>query len=70
LINAGTYLLSREVVDHIPTDKPCSFEQQLLVPMVEELSPAAFVAHGTFVDIGVPDDYARAQHLFGAGRPA
>jgi D-glycero-alpha-D-manno-heptose 1-phosphate guanylyltransferase len=27
---------------------------------------AAFDDTSDFIDIGVPDDYARAQHLFGA----
>jgi D-glycero-alpha-D-manno-heptose 1-phosphate guanylyltransferase len=66
LINAGTYLLSRDVVGRIPRDLVHSFEQQLLVPCAGELRPAVFVADGVFIDIGVPEDYARAQSMFGA----
>lgn len=65
-INAGTYLLSPQVVETIPTGEVFSFEQQLLMPRVGELRPAAFETAGLFIDIGVPDDYARAQQLFAA----
>jgi D-glycero-alpha-D-manno-heptose 1-phosphate guanylyltransferase len=67
VINAGTYLLSRGIVDMIPPGVPFSFEQQLLGPRVGELRPAAYLAEGLFIDIGVPEDYARAQHLFPLG---
>lgn len=67
LINAGTYLLSQGVLDQIPRGEPFSFEQQLLVPQVGAIRPAAFTAGGLFIDIGVPEDYARAQNLFARG---
>lgn len=63
-INAGTYLLSEGVLDRIPHGEPFSFEQQLLVPEVSRIRPAAFATAGLFIDIGVPEDYARAQQLF------
>jgi NDP-sugar pyrophosphorylase family protein len=34
------------------------------------IRPAAFVTEGLFVDIGVPEDYARAQQLFAPGGAA
>jgi D-glycero-alpha-D-manno-heptose 1-phosphate guanylyltransferase len=70
-INAGIYILSRQVMDMIPAQGPCSFEQQILVPRIAEIRPAAFITEGLFIDIGVPEDYARAQYLFPlpAGRP-
>lgn len=64
VINAGAYLLSADVVRRIPRGEPYSFEQQLLVPQVAALRPAAFPAEGLFIDIGVPEDYERAQRLF------
>jgi D-glycero-alpha-D-manno-heptose 1-phosphate guanylyltransferase len=68
VINGGTYLVSRDVIESIPCGEPFSFEQQLLVPRVAELRPAAFECSGLFIDIGVPEDYARAQELFDARR--
>lgn len=63
-INAGVYLLSAEVMQRIPDGEPFSFEQQLLVPQVRQLRPRAFLAEGRFIDIGIPEDYERAQRLF------
>jgi NDP-sugar pyrophosphorylase family protein len=68
LINAGTYLVSAEVMARIPGGRPHSFEQELLMAHVAELRPLAFVTRGLFIDIGVPEDYARAQALFAAPR--
>ena len=31
------------------------------------MRPAAFATEGLFIDIGVPEDFARAQHLFAQG---
>jgi D-glycero-alpha-D-manno-heptose 1-phosphate guanylyltransferase len=63
-INAGVYLLGAEILRQIPAGEPFSFEQQLLVPRVQALRPHAFVTTGRFIDIGIPEDYDRAQRLF------
>lgn len=65
-INAGVYLLSSGIMERIPAGVPFSFEQELLVPALHEIRPAAMVAEGLFIDIGVPEDYDRAQRLFAA----
>jgi NDP-sugar pyrophosphorylase family protein len=64
VINAGVYLLSAGVIAQIPRDTVFSFEQQLLVPQVGTLRPLAFHTAGRFIDIGIPEDFARAQQLF------
>jgi NDP-sugar pyrophosphorylase family protein len=69
-INAGTYLVSAALIAEIPPGEPFSFEQQLLVPRVGRIRPLAFAAEGLFIDIGVPEDYARAQALFASRAPA
>lgn len=65
-INAGVYLVAADVMQRIPPGELFSFEQQLLVPRVSELRPSAFLTEGRFIDIGIPEDYARAQTLFEA----
>ncbi|MCS6786542.1 MAG: nucleotidyltransferase family protein [Thiobacillaceae bacterium] len=67
LINAGTYLIERNLIEGIPPGRVHSLEQELLVPRVAALRPLAFVCRGRFIDIGVPEDYARAQQLFAEG---
>jgi len=63
-INAGVYLLGAEILRQIPAGAAYSFEQQLLVPRVAELRPLAFRTAGRFIDIGIPEDFERAQHWF------
>jgi D-glycero-alpha-D-manno-heptose 1-phosphate guanylyltransferase len=69
-INAGVYLLASEILHEIPAGAPFSFELQLLVPRVQALRPLAFITEGRFIDIGIPEDFARAQQLFSARDPA
>lgn len=62
LINAGVYIVKNNVFE--PYDFPVSFsfEADFLEKHCAGLSPRAFVTDGYFIDIGVPDDYDRAQH--------
>jgi D-glycero-alpha-D-manno-heptose 1-phosphate guanylyltransferase len=61
-INAGTYVMQREM--HWPESlrEKFSFETEFLVPEIGRLSPAAYEVDGFFLDIGVPEDLERAQH--------
>ncbi len=63
VINGGVYLLSRDLFEGYTLPHVFSFETDLLMPYVKEISPLAFTAVSTFIDIGVPEDYARAQKL-------
>jgi len=60
LINGGVYLLERKFFDTVPEGKAVSLEKDVL-PALLGGSIYGFVSHGYFIDIGVPDDYARAQ---------
>lgn len=61
LINAGVYLLNKNIFDVSVLPNVFSFENQLLFPFVEKIKPLAFVTDGYFIDIGIPVDYERAQ---------
>lgn len=63
VINAGTYVLSRNLFERYALPRVCSFETDLLMPYVAELAPLAFETGGLFIDIGVPEDYVRAQAM-------
>ena len=65
-INGGTYVLGPAVRDRMPKRAAFSFEQELLVPEAESIRPLAFPTTGLFIDIGIPEDYARAQNVFSA----
>ena len=68
-INAGVYLLARTLLDDVALPTAFSFESDYLVPNVADLKPLAFPTEGLFIDIGVPEDYTRAQSLLAVPRP-
>ncbi len=61
LINAGCYVLPRGILDGFEPGKAFSFEADFLYTEVKEQRFDVFVTKGMFIDIGVPEDYARAQ---------
>jgi D-glycero-alpha-D-manno-heptose 1-phosphate guanylyltransferase len=61
LINAGCYVLLRTALDRFPLHTPFSLEQDYLSPLVGHAPLRVFVSRGYFIDIGIPEDYARAQ---------
>lgn len=64
LINAGVYVLERRVFARAPVLQSFSFEQDILQPGAARGILAGHIADGAlFIDIGVPDDYRRAQTL-------
>lgn len=64
LINAGTYVLPRDALARFPLGTPFSLETDYLARAVGEIEFRAFVTRGLFIDIGLPEDYLRAQTLF------
>lgn len=62
-INAGTYIVSRSLLGRDELPLAFSFEADFLKPHIRSLRPLAFEARGTFIDIGIPEDYARAQTI-------
>jgi D-glycero-alpha-D-manno-heptose 1-phosphate guanylyltransferase len=65
LINAGSYFLATDGLGRLPGGPAYSFESCVLVPWSDAGQVAAFDRTSDFIDIGVPEDYARAQALFG-----
>lgn len=61
LINAGCYVLPSHALDAFPLGQSFSFETEYLAKEVGRTPFTAFITHGRFIDIGVPEDYARAQ---------
>jgi len=58
LINGGVYLLRRRVLDYIA---PKSSLERDVLPVLPTRSFAGSVYDGFFLDIGIPEDYERAQ---------
>jgi D-glycero-alpha-D-manno-heptose 1-phosphate guanylyltransferase len=60
-INSGCYLFNHDLFDGLDLPERFSFERDFLAPRIGQLQPLVFAGHGYFIDIGVPEDLARAQ---------
>jgi D-glycero-alpha-D-manno-heptose 1-phosphate guanylyltransferase len=61
LVNAGVYVFKRTVFELIP-EGPASLERNVF-PQLLDYGVSALEHDGLFIDIGTPEDYARAQQL-------
>jgi D-glycero-alpha-D-manno-heptose 1-phosphate guanylyltransferase len=61
-MNAGIYLCKREIIACIPLGLAVSFERET-IPAILNRSCRVFPTAGPFIDIGIPEDYDRAQTL-------
>ncbi len=59
-INAGLYVFRREICDQV--QEICSLERDVMPGLATRGMLRAQRGQGYFIDIGVPDDFARAQH--------
>jgi D-glycero-alpha-D-manno-heptose 1-phosphate guanylyltransferase len=66
-INAGVYRIECALLAGRPADQAFSFETEILRPTVERGAVAAYTRTRDFIDIGIPEDYARAQQVLGTG---
>lgn len=61
LINAGCYVFGRKQLDGYPLGIPFSLESDYLTHAVPGGGWDVFVTDGKFIDIGIPEDFIRAQ---------
>lgn len=61
LINAGCYVFPVGILDGFVPGQPFSLETDFLARAVSARRFDLFVTNGHFIDIGIPEDYARAQ---------
>jgi D-glycero-alpha-D-manno-heptose 1-phosphate guanylyltransferase len=64
-INAGVYLLSRQVIDSIPEHAGVSLEYDVFPTLVRR-GLYGYSDRGRFLDIGTPEDLAAAEEFFTA----
>ncbi|HRD67641.1 MAG TPA: nucleotidyltransferase family protein [Candidatus Competibacter sp.] len=62
-INAGVYLLARDLLQSIPTTRPVSLEREIFPTWIGE-DFYGHLAAGPFLDIGTPESYALAEKFF------
>ena len=61
-ISVGFYVLQPDIFAHYLLPDAFSFERDFLARFTPHLRPACYQDVEYFIDIGVPEDYARAQH--------
>jgi len=60
-INSGVYIARRDLFLRFPMNKIFSFENDFLAVKVREVKMTGVVFDNQFIDIGIPEDYERAQ---------
>jgi NDP-sugar pyrophosphorylase family protein len=70
-INAGTYLLEREVLDLIPAGRPVSIERETFPAIIAGARPLyAYTTDDYWIDLGKPEAYLDAhRHVFDGTMP-
>lgn len=61
LINGGIYRVHRSLFDGFAVGNPFSFEKELMQKSYREKNFYAYADGAYFIDIGIPEDYSRAQ---------
>ena len=64
LINAGVYMLRRDALDAIPSNRAVSLEEETFPGMVARRELFAWQVEARFIDIGTPDSHRTAQSFF------
>ena len=60
-INGGVYMINRALFEKYPRPQKFSFEKDLMEKLYTQEQFYAMPSDGYFIDIGIPEDYARAQ---------
>ena len=63
-INGGIYLMKKSVIERFNFPARFSFETDFLKGKIGELKAFGKVFDAPFIDIGIPEDFRRAQNLF------
>lgn len=61
LINAGVYLFHSRLCNELPPQSSFSFERDFLDNVIHTHNVLPSISDGYFIDIGVPEDYRKAQ---------
>ncbi len=65
IINGGAYILDKELyLNHTPANSNFSIEKDFFEKELQNFRIFGFESKGYFIDIGIPEDYTKAQHDF------
>jgi D-glycero-alpha-D-manno-heptose 1-phosphate guanylyltransferase len=63
-INGGVYFFDKKLFNKVDVPQKFSFEKEVLEKYTGKLKYYGRVFNGYFIDIGIPEDYNKAQHDF------
>ena len=63
-INGGVYCIKKDIFKNYNFSEKFSFEKDFLEPYITKLSIEAYCSNSYFIDIGIPEDYYKAQEDF------
>jgi D-glycero-alpha-D-manno-heptose 1-phosphate guanylyltransferase len=63
-INGGVYFFDKKLFSKVDVSQKFSFEKEILEKYTGQLKFSGDVFDGYFIDIGIPEDYNKAQHDF------
>ncbi|MCK4736539.1 MAG: hypothetical protein KAT65_29065, partial [Methanophagales archaeon] len=66
IINAGVYLMEKDIFSYMPEQSRFSLEYDLF-PKIVDNRCYGFLTEGEFIDIGTPERYEKAKDLYSAG---
>jgi len=64
LINGGVYYFKKSLLEKIKTEDKFSFEKAILEKHLLDLQIHGKIFDNYFIDIGIPEDYKKAQEDF------
>lgn len=64
LINTGVYLMNKSIIKHFPEQEKFSFETDFMELKTGEIEMKSFITDDYFIDIGIPEDYKKANDEF------
>ncbi len=64
LINGGTYLINQSIFSMLPLEKKFSMEKEVFEKQLNTLKLTGIPFDNYFIDIGIPEDYKKAQYDF------
>ncbi len=59
-INGGVYIITKQLFTTYQAGEKFSFEQDIMEKSINKLNVHAHICKGYFIDIGIPEDYSKA----------
>jgi len=63
IINAGVYLMGKDIFSYMPEQNRFSLEYELFPKIIDENRCYGFLTESDFIDIGTPERYEKAKML-------